>query len=171
MGGTCVSAVLSQTPQTVLFVCEHGAAKSVVAAAHFNRLAADRGLPFRAVSRGTAPDATVPTRITEGLRKEQLSVPEGFTPTEVLATDVAGATRIVTFDVTLPTTPESAKLRHWDGLPAFSDGYDPASRAIVGQVEALIRELEEAVKKKPNAASLTSRPSSAGAPDTGHRGS
>ena len=34
-------ALVSQTEsKTVLFVCEHGAAKSVVAAAHFNRLAA-----------------------------------------------------------------------------------------------------------------------------------
>lgn len=29
--------------QTVLFVCEHGAAKSVIAAAHFNKIAKERG--------------------------------------------------------------------------------------------------------------------------------
>ena len=42
---------------TVLFVCEHGSAKSTVAAAHFDRLAAERGLAARAISRGTSPDA------------------------------------------------------------------------------------------------------------------
>lgn len=61
------SAWAQSAPQTVLFVCEHGAVKSVVAAAHFNRLAAERAFPFRAVSRGTAPDSTVPARIGDGL--------------------------------------------------------------------------------------------------------
>src|SRR5919106_1489229 len=40
----------------VLFVCLHGAAKSVVAAAHFRRLAKGRGLSFDAVAAGTEPD-------------------------------------------------------------------------------------------------------------------
>ena len=35
--------------QTIVFVCEHGSAKSVVAAAHFDRLAGERGLGLRAV--------------------------------------------------------------------------------------------------------------------------
>ena len=39
-------------PPTVLFVCEHGAAKSVIAAAEFNRLAEQRGLAWRATFRG-----------------------------------------------------------------------------------------------------------------------
>src|SRR5215207_1472346 len=40
----------------VLFVCLHGAAKSVVGAAHFRRLAAARGLDIDAVAAGTEPD-------------------------------------------------------------------------------------------------------------------
>ena len=43
----------------VLFVCEHGSTKSTVAAAHFNKLAGERGLKLRAVSRGTNPDEEV----------------------------------------------------------------------------------------------------------------
>src|SRR5688572_249911 len=54
--GTLMAGPEPKPVGTVLFVCEHGSAKSVVAAAHFNRIAADRGLPFRAISRGTAPD-------------------------------------------------------------------------------------------------------------------
>ncbi|MGH9334858.1 MAG: hypothetical protein ACRD21_14045, partial [Vicinamibacteria bacterium] len=50
------SSARIQEPRTVVFVCEHGAAKSVIAAAHFNRLAKERELPFRAISRGTVPD-------------------------------------------------------------------------------------------------------------------
>ena len=41
---------------TVLFVCEHGAAKSVIAAAYFNQLASEKNLDVRAIERGTNPD-------------------------------------------------------------------------------------------------------------------
>ena len=44
---------------TVVFVCEHGAAKSVVAAAHFNRMARERGLAVRAI--GWRPAARAST--------------------------------------------------------------------------------------------------------------
>ena len=48
-----------QTPSTtkapsVIFVCGHGAAKSVIATAYFNKLSAERGLPYRATFRGTS---------------------------------------------------------------------------------------------------------------------
>lgn len=39
----------------VLFLCPHGAAKSAVAAAHLERLAAARGVPVRAVAAGLEP--------------------------------------------------------------------------------------------------------------------
>ena len=133
--------------QTVLFVCEHGAAKSVVAAAHFNKLAQQRGLPFRAISRGTAPDPAVPAGISAGLKGDGLSLPGGFTPAKVGATDVSGAARVVTFDVVLPTATPKTPTR-WDGLPAFSDGYAPASAAIRAKVETLIGELQATSKKR-----------------------
>src|ERR671925_873480 len=44
------------SPARVLFVCLHGAAKSVIGAAHFRRLAAARGLSVDAVAAGTEPD-------------------------------------------------------------------------------------------------------------------
>ena len=137
----CTSGAPAQSEQTVVFVCEHGAAKSAVAAAHFNRLAAERGLRLRAVSRGTAPDAAVPSYIIEGLRREGLQLPDGFVPSNVSEGEVATAIRIVTFDVSLQTKADSSRLQRWDGLPAFGAGYDAASRAILAKVDALILEL------------------------------
>lgn len=136
------------TPQTVLFVCEHGAAKSVVAAAHFNKLAAERGLPFRAISRGTAPDPLVPPRVVDGLKGERLSMPTGFAPALVTSADVSSASRVVTFDVTLPVSSDASRVSAWNSLPAFSDGYAPASAAIAEKVKTLLQELEAAAKKK-----------------------
>ena len=48
--GALMTAPEPKPAGTVLFICEHGSAKSVVAAAHFNQIAADRGLPYRAIS-------------------------------------------------------------------------------------------------------------------------
>ncbi len=42
--------------KTVLFLCPHNAAKSVLAAADCDRLVRERGLPYRADSAGTEPD-------------------------------------------------------------------------------------------------------------------
>jgi arsenate reductase (thioredoxin) len=133
---------------TVLFVCEHGAAKSVVAAAHFNQLASERGLHFRAISRGTAPDPSVPPPIIDGLKREGLSIPAGFAPSGVTGTDVNGATHVVTFDVTLPIRTDASRVTRWDKLPAFSDGYGPAAEAIRRNVRSLIARLESSTKKK-----------------------
>jgi chromate transporter len=55
-------AIGADPTRTVVFVCEHGSAKSVVAASLFDRMAKERGLPVRAISRGTTPDASVPAR-------------------------------------------------------------------------------------------------------------
>ena len=57
-GGTAAPA-----NKTIVFVCLHGSVKSQMAAAHFNRIARERGLPFVAVSRGIAVDSSIPARI------------------------------------------------------------------------------------------------------------
>src|SRR5262245_38781589 len=76
------SLAFGQTPPkpevsatTVVFVCEHGAAKSVIAAAYFNKLAAAQGLPYTAVARGTKPDPEVSTAVRSDLTTRGLSVP------------------------------------------------------------------------------------------------
>lgn len=53
--GCSVSKSLAQNHDSqVLFVCEHGNVRSLMAASYFNQLAQERRLLFRAVSRGTA---------------------------------------------------------------------------------------------------------------------
>ena len=64
-------------PQVILFVCEHGAAKSIIAAAEFNRLAEQNGLPHRAISRGTNPDPAFAPGVVAGLNKDGFRVPAG----------------------------------------------------------------------------------------------
>ena len=136
----------STSAGAVVFVCEHGAAKSVVAATLFNEIAAKRGLSIRAVSRGTDPDASVPASIRNGLQAEGMPVNASFTPTRLHPQDVAAASHVVAFDV--PITARET-VERWDGLPAFSDGYAAASAAIRARVEALVERLTAKTKKVP----------------------
>src|SRR3569623_1908838 len=56
----------------VIFVCEHGAAKSVIASEYFNKLAAERGLAVRSVARGADPQAALSVSAVKGLQADGL---------------------------------------------------------------------------------------------------
>src|SRR5881296_2455265 len=86
---------------TVVFVCEHGAAKSVIATAYFNKLAAERGLSYRATFRGTSPQAELSQRTVEALRRDGVIVPAGK-PTAIVDADVDSATHIFAIGCSLP---------------------------------------------------------------------
>ena len=86
----------------IVFVCEHGAAKSVIAAAYFNKLAADRGLSERAIYRGVSPQAKLSVATLKGLREDRLSVPTSK-PRAITSDDVTSATHIVAIGCRLPT--------------------------------------------------------------------
>src|SRR6185295_3529072 len=81
----------------VVFICEHGAAKSVVASEYFNKLAKERGLAVRAIARGADPQASMSVAALEGLREDGLS-PSLGEPRSLAASEVRGAARIVAFD-------------------------------------------------------------------------
>src|SRR5438477_12823807 len=111
------------TPR-VVFVCEHGAAKSVVAAAHFNDLAAKRGLRVRAIARGVEPQAQLAPSAVNGLRGEGLTPPIDA-PAKLTAEEARRATRVVAFCELPPELAAGARVERWDA-PAVGDGYAPA---------------------------------------------
>jgi arsenate reductase (thioredoxin) len=131
----------SADDKTVVFVCEHGAAKSVVATAYFNKLAAERGLPFRATFRGTSPQDNVSVRAVEGLKADGLTVPSGK-PTAISDGDVAAATHIFAIGCTLPEQAvRSGKAADWSDVPD-DQGYAPMRDAIVRHVKQLLDDLQ-----------------------------
>jgi protein-tyrosine-phosphatase len=124
----------------VLFVCEHGSAKSVVAATHFNRLAVERGLAHRAVSRGTAPDAELAPPAVAGLRGDGLQ-PDGSVPRKLEQADLDGAVRVVAFgDLPAELTPSSV-VERWE-VPPVSDEYTVSRDAMLAHIERLLGSLE-----------------------------
>src|SRR5262245_23601813 len=86
----------SQDESKIVFVCEHGAAKSVIAAAYFNKIAAEQKLHIRALARGTNPQSEMSGTVTAGLRGD--NVPFDLQkPILLTNNDAIGAVRIVAF--------------------------------------------------------------------------
>ena len=131
---------LGQKPE-VVFICEHGAAKSIIAAAEFNKLAEERGLPHRAIARGTNADATFSHVAVEGLRKDGLGVPKG-TPQAVTVADIARAERIVTLGCKLPQSVNPTKrTADWNDITPPSKDYNSAREDIARHVHKLVEDL------------------------------
>src|SRR3954462_3010000 len=102
---------------SVIFVCEHGAAKSVIATAYFNKLAAERGLPYRAAFRGTTPQDDLSVRTVQGLTADGLAIPSGK-PAGISDEDVSKATHIFAIGCTLPAAAaKSGKSADWSDVP------------------------------------------------------
>jgi arsenate reductase (thioredoxin) len=131
-----------QSEQSIVFVCEHGAALSVIATTLFNKLAAERGLPQRAVYRGIDPQADLSVATLKGLREDGLLLPTDK-PTAITAADVAAATHVFAIACALPSVAASSgKGEDWSDVPLVSGGYGPARDAIRRHVEHLLDQLQ-----------------------------
>ena len=131
------------THQRVVFVCEHGAAKSVLAATEFNLLAEARGVPVRALARGTAPDSTIAPIVIDRLAREGIELAT-VVPTALASVDLDGALRVVTFDQpqVAAIVPPHVPVETWNDMPAVSADFDGARRAIRANVRVLLDKLE-----------------------------
>jgi protein-tyrosine-phosphatase len=128
------------TEPTVVFVCEHGAAKSVIATTYFNKIAAERGLKARAVYRGVNPQAELSVGALKGLRDDGLTVP-AQKPSPLTQADVDMARIMFAIGCTLPSNAAaSGKADTWDDVPE-DKGYGATRDAIKRHVERLIDDL------------------------------
>src|SRR5690242_7272830 len=115
----------------VLFVCEHGAAKSIIAAAYFNKLAHERGLNLQAVARGTIPDDELSPGTVQGLLADGLTSTE-LIPQKLLPAEVKSAWRVITFgDLLNKEDHQGVEIENWNEVPAVSRDYEIARNAIM----------------------------------------
>lgn len=132
---------VAKKPPTVLFMCPHGAAKSVLASAYFQRLAKERGLNVRIDSAGTEPDPVVAPAVAAHLKREGYVVPV-TTPRKASAEEFAAADVVISIGCDLSALPASrGRLQRWDEVPALSDDFSAADEAIRKRVAALVEEL------------------------------
>jgi protein-tyrosine-phosphatase len=128
---------------TVVFVCEHGNVKSLIAREWFNRLAAERGLGLRAISRGVTPGASVPPAIAAALGRDGFDV-RGFEPRVFSASESAGVVRVIAIGVDLSVggDPGKVPVEMWERIPPATESYVASRDALRTRIEDLLKTLE-----------------------------
>jgi arsenate reductase (thioredoxin) len=125
----------------VIFVCEHGAGKSVVAAAYFNKIAKDRNLPWEATCRGTNPDKEIGAPTKEGLRADNLLDPT-LAPQQLTASDTNNVEKIIVF-TSLPDNLNTRKVEDWSSLPDINAKYELRRDALIKKINQFFDSVEK----------------------------
>src|SRR3989454_10285950 len=102
--------------RTVVFVCLHGAAKSLIAATLFQRLADERGLAVRSTFAGTEPDSAIQPNVVARLLEEGVDV-RPLRPRRVTRDELASGWRVVSFGCDLTALAPGARIERWDDVP------------------------------------------------------
>jgi len=126
----------------VLFVCEQGTSKSMIAASYFNTLAAERKLDWSAESCGTNPVDTIPDKVLNGLATDRVQIVSNETR-KVTQADLDKANKVILFYPMPENLQSKGKASTWNNMPAVSEDYDKARSAIVLKVKALIDSLSK----------------------------
>ena len=157
--GTIVGLLMTSLPsaeadegKTIVFVCQHGVVNSQMAAAYFNKAAQERGLPFRAVSRGIDLYRTVPVRIQDGLALDGLEAANS--PQRLSAEDTAAAGRVVAFDQIPAEQRGPVDVTYWSGIPLGINDYEVTRDQIVQRIDTLIPTLVAAAQAAEDKAPL-----------------
>jgi arsenate reductase (thioredoxin) len=139
---------VTPTAETVLFVCEHGTVKSLLAKVLFEKYAQDVGLQMRAVSRGTHADTAVPPWMVQQLALDHVTL-GSWLPRPLVAQDLADASLVVTFDVpSAATAATHAPRSQWDGLPSAAQDYAKGRDAIKARIHQLVDSLNRVQKRQ-----------------------
>lgn len=125
----------------IVFVCTHGAARSPIAAAYFNKLAKENDLNFQGVFRGTEPDKVLTKETISGLTNDGFEV-SNWIPKKVSTQDIEKAFKVITFDCSVPSEKPSL-TEEWNGTPSISKDYNNARDVIKENVEQLIEKLKK----------------------------
>jgi arsenate reductase (thioredoxin) len=127
--------------QTVLFMCPHGAAKSILASAYFHQVARERGLNVRVVTGGTEPDPEISPAVASHLAKNGYALPVAK-PRPATAEEILNADVVISIgcDLTKLPAPRGTLVR-WDDVPSTSENFAGADEDIRKRVTDLVEEL------------------------------
>jgi arsenate reductase len=130
-----------QARPLVLFVCRHGAAKSVLAAAELERMAESVGIDIEARARGVEPAGETATAVL-ALLPDRASALRAQRPRRVSEDDIRASSLTITFNLDeseLPTT--AARTIAWDEVPAISEHPAEAREAIDRRIVDLLESM------------------------------
>jgi protein-tyrosine-phosphatase len=128
--------IMSQK-SVIVFVCEHGAAKSIIAAAYFNHMARQKGMAAHSIARGTNPDSELSPKTVAGLQSDGLS-PTESAPRKLTLAEVESAEQIISF-CELPQEYENKMpIEQWNDILPVSENYETARNAIIVHIHQLL---------------------------------
>jgi arsenate reductase len=129
--------------ETIVFVCQYGSAKSVVAARFFNRIAAEEGLPFRAVARGIETERVIPSYVREPIRADGFEIGPEEKPVPMDAGETHDASAVVCIMCKLPPGQLAVARQsiQWTDVPDVSAGHAAARDRILGHMKELMIQL------------------------------
>lgn len=125
----------------VIFVCEHGAAKSILAAAYFNHFAQERDLRLHAIARGTNPDEKLSPITVAGLHKDGLTLNESI-PQKLSLEEIESARQIISFCELPLEFQQKVKVEQWNDIPPVSENYEKAREVIIERIDHLVRQIK-----------------------------
>lgn len=129
-------------PSTIVFVCEHGAAKSVIAAVYFNKLALEKGIALQAVARGTTPDEVLSPKTVAGLSEDGLQPTESV-PQKLSTADLESARKVISFcGLSNEQYHITVEVEYWQDVPPVSENYQDTRNAIVEHLRRLMTDLD-----------------------------
>jgi protein-tyrosine-phosphatase len=124
-----------------IFMCPHGAAKSLLAMHYFKHLTKDSELNVSVSNAGTEPDPAPNPKVVEYLRALDIDV-SGQEPTRFTTEELQSADRVLSIGCDLHELAKyTDKLESWDEVPMMSEDFDGAVEAIKARVEKLIEEI------------------------------
>jgi protein-tyrosine-phosphatase len=121
----------------VLFLCPHGAAKSVLAAVYCQQLARERGLELAVDFAGTEPDLVVAPAVAELLQSEGHDVSR-YVPHQVTAQAFVEADWVISLGCDVAELGAAREVIRWDDVPPPSQGLLAASDIILAHVVAFV---------------------------------
>lgn len=137
------SLAAQERNQTVIFVCEHGTAKSVIGSEYFKRMSSEHGKNFKVECRGIVPDSALQSATELGLKNDGFDL-SAFQPMAFTAADLVAGSIVVTIGCLLPENLDTTGIRlmQWNDIPPVSVDYGAARDKIIRHVSELLHSLE-----------------------------
>lgn len=126
-------------PTKVLFLCEHAAGKSLIAATYFHEAAVAAGLDVEISVAGTDPDGANMPDVVEALTAEGYDI--GWSPRLVSVEDVSASDHVISIGCDPSEIPGGTAITEWD-VPMLSEDLPGSMSAIRRKVFGLVRDLE-----------------------------
>lgn len=118
--------------KTILFVCFHGSVKSQIAAARFNRIVRECGLPCSVIV-----DNSIPIRVRDRLNLDGLPPPDDVSR-PLSPSEADGAVEVIASD----DKGAVAEVNYWSDVPPSMKDCD-ASRDVIVHIDYLVTALTE----------------------------